>query len=137
MIKKAKNITKGTITIENGANIWPHELHTAKALASAGYNIRFIPNNTSLSSADAYVNNTLFEFKAPEGSSVKSIQRNLVKALNRQSPNIVIDSFRMRYMRDSSIRNYLISRLEARKGLKRLIFVTKTGNVIDINELVR
>ena len=137
MREKSRNTIRGTITIVDGSNIWPHELHTATALANAGHTVRFIPNNTSLASADAYVDNTLFEFKAPEGSSVKSIQRNLVKALNRQSPNIVIDSFRMKRVRDSSIRNCLITRLKAGKGLKRLFFVTRTGNVIDINELVR
>lgn len=137
MRKKSRNTIKGTITIEEGANIWPHELHTATALANAGYTVRFIPNNASLASADAYVNNTLFEFKSPEGSSVKSIQRNLVKAFNRQSPNVVIDSSRMKNVKDASIRNYLVSRLKAGKGLKRLLFVTRTENVIDINELVR
>ncbi|MBQ2638273.1 hypothetical protein IJF89_01170 [Candidatus Saccharibacteria bacterium] len=55
---KSKNSIKGTITIEDGVNVWPHELHTATALVNAGYNVRFIPNNSSLASADAYVDST-------------------------------------------------------------------------------
>ena len=71
MREKSRNNIKGTITIEDGANIWPHELHTAKALANAGHTVRFIPNNASLATADAYVDNTLFEFKSPEGTTIK------------------------------------------------------------------
>ena len=127
---------KGNIIIEQGVNVWPHELHTATALANAGYDIRFIPENKTMGSADAYVNNTIFEFKAPEGSSAKSIQRNIVRAINHQSANIVIDSFRMKKIRDSSIQSFLISRLKKGKGIKRLLFVTKSGKVVDINDLV-
>ena len=127
---------KGNIIIEQGVNVWPHELHTATALANAGYDIRFIPENKTMGSADAYVNNTVFEFKAPEGSSAKSIQRNIVRAINHQSANIVIDSFRMKKIRDSSIQSFLISRLKKGKGIKRLLFVTKSGKVVDINDLV-
>ena len=121
---------KGNIIIEQGVNVWPHEL------ANAGYDIRFIPENKTMGSADAYVNNTIFEFKAPEGSSAKSIQRNIVRAINHQSANIVIDSFRMKKIRDSSIQSFLISRLKKGKGIKRLLFVTKSGKVVDINDLV-
>ena len=127
---------KGNIIIEQGVNVWPHELHTATALANAGYDIRFIPENKTMGSADAYVNNTVFEFKAPEGSSAKSIQRNIVRAINHQSANIVIDSFRMKKIRDSSIQSFLISLIKKGKGIKRLLFVTKSGKVVDINDLV-
>lgn len=132
-----KNAGKGTITIEQGVNVWPHELHTAMALANAGYSVRFIPENKTLGSADAYVNDTIFEFKAPEGSSVKSIQRNIVKAINHQSANIVIDSFRMKRIHDSSIQGFLLGRLKEGKGIKRLLFVNRSGKVIDINALMR
>ena len=98
---KLRSSIKGTITIEDGVNVWPHELHTATALVNAGYNVRFIPANPSLASADAYVNNVLFEFKAPEGSSIKCIDNNLQKALRRQSKNIVIDSFRVKNVQDA------------------------------------
>lgn len=132
-----KETLKGEIVISDGANIWPHELHTATALANVGYNVRFIPNNSSLASADAYLNNTLFEFKSPEGSSIKSVDNNLQKALRRQSKNIVIDSFRLKNVQDRSIKNFLVEKLKRKQGIRRLIFVTRDGKVIDINELVR
>lgn len=126
----------GRIIIEGGVNVWPHELHTATALANAGYTVRFIPASTAARSADAYLNNTMYEFKSPEGSNIKSVERNIVAALNHQSPNIVIDSFRMKRVRDKSILSFLVSRLKAKKGIKRIIFVNRDGKAIDINELV-
>lgn len=137
MGRKPKNEIKGNVTIEGGANVWPHELHTAMALANAGYNVRFIPASISLASADAYVDNTLFEFKSPEGASVKSIDNNLQKALRRQSKNIVIDSFRVKNVQDRSILHFLEGRLRQKQGIRRLLFVTRDGKVIDINALVR
>lgn len=135
--KKSQNHIKGTITIDEGANIWPHELHTATALASAGYTVRFIPNNASLASADAYVNNTLFEFKSPEGSSIKCVENNLQKALRRQSSNIVVDSYRLKCVQDRSVTHFLVERAKRKQGIRHLLHVTRDGKVIDIDKLIR
>ena len=137
MRRKPRSGVKGNVTIEGGANVWPHELRTAIALANAGNNVRFIPANASLASADAYVNNTLFEFKSPEGSSINSVNNNLQKALRRQSKNIVIDSFRVKNVQDRSILHFLEGRLRQKQGIKRLLFVTRDGKVVDINAIVR
>lgn len=83
------------LTIDEWANIWSHELFIATALANIGYNIKFIPNYPSARSADTFVNNTIFEFKSPEGSTIKAVERNLVKAINHQSPNVVISFMKM------------------------------------------
>ena len=136
-MNKTKKILKGNIIIENVVNVWPHELSTAKALANAGFNVRFIPANKNSSSADAYIDGVIFEFKAPEGSSVKSIQRNIVKAIHRQSANIVIDSARIKKLKDENIEKYLYSRLIEKKGIKKIIFVRKDRKVVDINSLLK
>lgn len=125
----------GTITMNGAPNVWPHELFIARALANDGYDVCFIPAHTSLRSADAYVNNTVFEFKAPEGSTIKAIDRNLSKAV-KQSPNVVISSIRMKNVQDRSIINHLITQLRAGKGLRRLIFVARDGKTIDINDII-
>ena len=128
---------KGQIIIDEGVNIWSHELFIATSLANIGYNVRFIPNHPSARSADAFVNNTIFEFKSPEGSTIKAVERNLVKAINHQSPNVVISSIRMKKVQDRSIINFLASKLKEGKGIKHLIFVKRDGTAIDINDLVR
>ena len=98
-----RNTIKGTITFEDGAKPKPHEIPTAEALADAGYTVRFIPAHNSLRSADIYINNTIFEIKAPEGGTTSCIEHNIKKALSHQSANIVIDSMRMKNIKDRSI----------------------------------
>lgn len=121
----------GRIIIEKGVdNILPWEMHSALALKELGYTITFIPRHNSARSADAYLNNTLFEFKSPEGSTIKSVENNLQKALRNQSKNIVIDSCRIKNVQDRSIQSYLISRMKRKRGIKNLIFVTKAGKAM-------
>lgn len=64
---------KGTVTREGGAKPKPHEQITADALADAGYNVRFIPSSIVVGMADTYINNTLFEIKAPEACKIFSL----------------------------------------------------------------
>ena len=133
---KPRKNTKGNITFENGARPKPHEMITAEALADAGYEIRFIPSNVNMGMADCYVNNTIFEIKAPEGKTTDCVERNIRKALDHQSPNIIIDSFRMKNIQDRSIRSFLAERLRRRHGIKRIIFVNRKREVVDINSLL-
>ena len=126
----------GRIIYEKGAKPKPHEELTANALKMAGYIVRFIPNNITIGTADCCINNTIFEIKAPEGKTTACIERNLRKALNHQSPNIIIDSFRTKGIRDNSIQSFLITRLQMRHGIKRIIFVNRKRKVIDINKLL-
>ena len=128
---------KGTVTREGGAKPKPHEYITAEALADSGYNVRFIPSSINIGMADCYVNNTIFEIKAPEGKTTDCIERNLRKAINHQSPNIVLDSFRMKNIQDKSIQSFLIERLSRRHGIQRIIFVNRKREAIDINSLLR
>ena len=67
----------------------------------------------------------------------KSLLRNLRKAIDHQSANIILDSFRMRNIQDRSIKNFLIGRLRFGHGIQRIIFVNRKREVIDINGLLR
>ncbi len=129
-------VLKGIVTREAGAKPKPHEYFTAEALADAGYNVRFIPSSIDICMADCYINDTLFELKAPEGRTIDSIERNLRKAVNHQSPNIVLDSARVKRLRDSNIQNFLLGRLRRRHGIQRILFVNRKRKVIDINKLL-
>jgi len=61
--------------------------------------------------------------KAPEGATTNCVERNLRKVTDHLSCNIAIDSFRMKDIRDQSIRSFLTRRLQEGHGIKRLIFV--------------
>ena len=128
---------RGKVIRENGAKPKPHEYVTAEALADVGFIVRFIPSKTNIGMADCYINNTIFEMKAPEGRTVDCIERNLRKATNHQSSNIIIDSFRIKNIQDRSVQNFLIERLRRKHGVSRIILVNRKREVIDINSLLR
>lgn len=130
-----KRIRVGSVIRQGGVTPWPHEEHSATALAKAGYTVKFIPANSTLRTADVFLNNTQFEMKAPCGHNIDCIERNLKRALAK-CPNIVIDSCRMKNVTDRSICNVLANRLRKGRGLKRLIFVRRNGEVVDINRLI-
>lgn len=53
------------------------------------------------------------------------------------SKNVVIDPFRVKNVQDRSILHFLEEKARRKQGIRRLIFVTREGKVIDINALVR
>ena len=123
----------GKIIIGAGVkNVWPWELHSAQALCNNGYVVTFIPKLDSAHSADAYLDARPYEFKSPEGSNIKNVENNLKKALRNQSKSVVIDTIRLKRVRDRSVLNYLLKLSREQRGLKDLILVTKNGCVIDI-----
>ena len=111
-------------------------MRSAEALRAAGYKVEFISRDDINSSADAYVNGILFEFKSPEGRTIKCIENNLQKGL-KQSKNIVIDSRRVKNVTDRSIENYLVERARRKRGIKRLIFINRKARAIDIFSKIR
>lgn len=116
--------------------ILPHEINTALALGKAGYKVTFVKPRNGLKTADAYVNGVLFEFKSSEGSKSRTIEH-VIKKAAKQSCNLVFDSCRMKNMRDRSIQSYLVKYLQTnRMGIKRILFVNRNREVIDINKLI-
>ncbi|MBR1875034.1 hypothetical protein IJ798_01490 [Candidatus Saccharibacteria bacterium] len=137
MAKRGKNQKIGKIIKIGGVKTWPHEDHTAEAFAKSGYTVKFIPAHNQISSADAYINNTLFEFKSPDGDNIGCVDNNLKKALRKQSKCVVIDTIRIKKVLDRSIKNYLLNVIKKRLDIKRLYMVTKKGEVIDIKNPLR
>lgn len=125
---------KWKITIEPGANVWPHELKTAYALAEVGQDVDFIKKSEVdyQKTADTYVDKALCEFKAPKASNKKAIERNVRRALE-QSSFVVFDSQRMKGIPDRAIEQELRACASGRiKNLKHLVFVNRKREVIDI-----
>ena len=67
------------IIIQSGANVWPHEMKTAEALAAAGRTVEFIRRSEEqrTTSADAIIDGIVWEMKAPKASNLKAIEKNL------------------------------------------------------------
>lgn len=126
------------IVIPPEASVWHHELQTARALASAGYVVTFLTINDRryAKSPDIIIDNETWEIKAPCSDKLSAIERNLKRA-TKQSQNVIIDSHRMRKLHDSSIQSMLIQKYRQQKTLKRLFFVNRKREVVDISTLIR
>lgn len=127
------NCKNGTF-IASGRRIWPHELRVAEILTLAGHNVEFL-KESNLHTADILLDSIEFEIKSPKTSNTNSLEHLLKKAL-KQSPNIIIDTSRMKSSRDDNIRKFLVVQAKSRKQIKKLIMVTKRGQIIDISALI-
>ena len=124
---------QGQIIIDYGAHPRSHEVRTAKSLAAAGYSVRFVAKSEidGERTADVVMDGVAWEMKAPDSNSKKAIERNMHKGL-RQSCNLIIDSRRMRDIPGSAIEREVRALAPKLRSLKRLIFVNRLGEVIEI-----
>ena len=128
------NIYRGKVVVPANANPWPHELRVAKILALAGYAVEFIPE-TNTKTADILLDGIEFEIKSPKSANANSLEHILKKAV-KQSCNIIIDTSRMKNVRDDNTRSFLINQARIRRQINNLIMITKQGQIIDISALV-
>ena len=129
--------SKGEIRIPAGVNVWKHELSTANALARVGYVVEFLPTKDikNAKSPDILMDGEKWELKAPRTDKLSAIERNLKRAA-KQSGNIVIDSRRLHKIHDSTVQNFLLQKLKQQKTIKKLLFVNRKHQVIDIGKLI-
>ena len=106
----------------------------AKVLATAGHTVEFL-EESNLHTADILLDGVEFEIKSPKSASANSLEHLLKKAL-KQSPNIIIDTSRLKNSRDDNVRKFLTSQVKSRKQIKKLIMITKQGRIIDIFALI-
>lgn len=135
MVRLNKN--RGEIRIPAGINVWKHELNTANALAETGYVVEFLPTKDikDTKSPDILMNSEKWELKAPKTDKLSAIERNLKRA-TKQSNNIVIDSHRLRKIHDSTVQAFLLQKFNQQKTIKKLFFVNRKRQVIDISKLI-
>lgn len=133
MVRKTNT---GRVTIMSNANVWPHELLTAKALSKAGHTIEFrtVGGKRYTKTPDILMNGESWEIKSPTSYKLAAVERNLKKAY-RQSPNIVFDSRRMGKLPDTSIQKELKKQFSLTGHIKNLLFINRKREVIDISKL--
>ena len=127
-----QNKKKAGIFIAPKRKPWPHEIHVAEILSSAGYFVEFL-EETSLHRADIKLDSVEYEIKSPETEKTSSLEQSIRTAL-KQCKNIIIDSSRMK-MHDTRVRSFLIKKCKEQKQIKKMLFVTKKGEIIDIFKL--
>lgn len=132
----AKRAGFGKVIIPHGAHAWYHELMTADALAGAGYIVEFVvaSHTRHIKSPDIVLEGQKWEIKSPKADKLSALERNLKRA-TKQSGNIIIDSHRMSKIRDASIQKLLVQKYKQQKTIKRLLFINRKRQVIDISAL--
>lgn len=127
---------KAKIIIPAGLNPWSHELRVANILSLAGYTVEFLPTR-STKTADILLNGIEYEIKSPLTDKANTLEHILKRTL-KQSPNLIIDSSRTngKKIRDDQIRKFLVSKARQHKQIKRMIFITRKGQIIDIKALI-
>lgn len=128
------NKRKNGIFIVSGRKPWPHEMRVAEILSSSGCYIEFL-EETSLRTPDIRLDGIEYEIKSPESFNANTFEHTLKNA-TRQSPNLIIDTSRLKKVRDSKIQTFLINQMRKQKQIKKMIMITKRGRIIDISMLV-
>lgn len=128
------NNSRGKVIVPANANPWPHEQRVAKILALAGHAVEFIPES-NIKTADILLDGVEFEIKSPKSANANSLEHILKKAV-KQSCNIIIDTSRMKNIRDDNTRRFLVNQARLRKQIKKLIMITKQGQIIDVSTLI-
>ncbi len=113
---------------------WDHERYVAERLAQNGHYVEFLAELT-IPTPDICVDDCIkYEIKSPECTSSRTIEHAIKKAL-RQSPNIIISAYRMKNVNDRRLQQLLAFQVKTRKQIKRMLYITKRGNIIDIFDL--
>ena len=123
------------VFIPAGRKPWPHEMRVAEILALAGHTVEFLNEHDGLRTADIKLDKMEFEIKSPESFNANTLEHKLKDAV-KQSPNIIMDTFRIKKVHDVKIMNFLINQARKQKQIKHLIMVTKRGQIIDISALI-
>lgn len=121
----------GKVIIPSGRLPWAHELRVANILASNGYNVEFLPER-SIKTADILLDGIEFEIKSPITNKWDKLERNLKRA-TKQSCNVVFDATRVKGLSDVVLAKFLSERFRRQKQLRKLLFITKAGQIIDIS----
>lgn len=127
----------GKVIIPANVSPWDHELKTAQTLAQCGYVVEFVTVSNTLrsKSADVVIDGALYEIKSPKTDKLSAVERNLKRA-TKQSANIIIDSHRMSKLRDAAIQTFLAQKFKQQKAIKKILFVNRKRDVIDISDLI-
>lgn len=88
-----------------------------------------------MKTADILLDGIAYEIKSPKSANSNTLEHILKKAL-KQSSNIIIDTSKMKNVRDDNTRRFLINQVRIRKQIKKLIMISKRGQIIDISSLV-
>lgn len=122
----------GKIDVSKLDNTFPedHELKVARYFADRGKNVTFIrPSNIpGVHTPDIYMDGVEWEIKSPVGTSKRTIEVCLRKAIT-QSDSIIFDLRRSRLKEEWAV-SQLLDNFKSKTKIKRLLIIKKNGELI-------
>lgn len=97
--------------------------------------VRETYEEANIKTADILLDGVEFEIKSPITNKPDKLERNIKRAL-KQVKNVIIDSSRIKNMKDDNLRRFLVEKARNQKQIGELILITKRGQIIDISALV-
>ena len=88
----------------------------AEILSLAGHYIEFLEEG-NLHTADIKLDGIEYEIKSPESFNANTLEHTL-KDATKQSPNLIIDTFRIKKVRDLKVRAFLVNQMRKQKQIK-------------------
>lgn len=90
------SIRDSRVTKEAGAKPWKKEAELAKTLATRGHSVRFIKEDKSKKSPDAYLDDEEepWEFKIPEAYNEKTVKNQFKKAIGKGTSRLLITNLK-------------------------------------------
>lgn len=125
---------KTGIFIAPGRKPWLHEMRVAEILSLAGHYVEFLEEG-GLRTADIKLDSIEYEIKSPESFNSNTFEHKL-KDTTRQAPNLIIDTSRIKKVRDLKVRSFLVDQIRKQKQIKKMIMITKHGQIVDISTLI-
>ncbi|MCL2038769.1 hypothetical protein FWG86_02635 [Candidatus Saccharibacteria bacterium] len=121
---------KGKIT-PNGVVLEKHENATVVFLTELGHDIELVRPRPAehIKTPDIKLKGRYWEIKCPKGAGKYTIEH-LMQAANKQAENLIIDLRRTKAPARSLAK--IEREAKYRKGLKRIIVITKDRQVLDI-----
>jgi hypothetical protein len=106
-------------------------------LALQGQVVEFIPksNRHGESSPDVKIDSEKWEMKSPKGRKLTLVEKNLRRG-SKQSDKIIFDSRRIKRLPDKAIMRELSAQLKFIAKIKKIKFVGRQGQVVDIEQIL-
>lgn len=125
---------QGKLNVE-GIVLEPHEVETINFLISRGKVIELLlpSRQKGVKTPDIFMEGQKWEIKSPKGGSKYTIQH-AFKAAAKQSDYIIFDIRRMRKTPEENILQRLRKELMVSKTVRQVLVITKTDELIALNE---
>ena len=127
--------SRGSVTVESGTVLHPHELASGYRLTAVGLDVRFlgIINKDGVKNPDIFLEGKIWELKSPIGGGKHNISKQFRRA-KEQADRVIIDLSRSKHDEHKALEEIAI-RTARHPTIKESIAILKNGDVVRFGHL--